>query len=242
MTTTDTTPAPRPTAVRQGSRISWAVVVLTSVAIATYAVSPYLVRSLEALASDDVGLAPGYAGRGAAILAAFYLHVVAGGTALLVGPFQFWAGLRRRRPAVHRALGRTYLGAVGVAGLAALVLAPVNTAGLVGFLGFGTLAVLWLLTAWRGYRSVRSGDVRAHQAWMIRSFALTYAAVTLRAWTGVLIAAQVPFVSGTFDPEAAFANAYAAVPFLCWLPNLVVAEWLVRRRGLPTVRIVELRD
>lgn len=239
--TTTATPAPPRQVTHRPRRVSWTVVTLTSVAIATYAVSPYLVQSLEALAADDVGLASGYAGRSAAILAAFYVHVVAGGIALLVGPFQFWAGLRRRRPAVHRALGRVYLGAVGIAGLGALALAPFNTAGLVGFFGFGTLAVVWLLTAWRGYRAIRSGDVRAHQAWMIRNFALTYAAVMLRAWTGVLIAAQVPFVSGAFDAQAAFANAYAAVPFLCWLPNLVVAERLVRRRGLPTMRIVEPR-
>jgi hypothetical protein len=61
---------------------------------------------------------------------------------------------------------------------------------------------------------------------MIRAFALTYAAVTLRLWIPVLILAQVPF--GV--PEAdLFANAYAVVPFLCWVPNLIVAELVIRR-------------
>ncbi|GAA4382228.1 hypothetical protein [Agromyces bauzanensis] len=44
---------------------------------------------------------------------------------------------------------------------------------------------------------------------------------------------------GAFDLEAAFANAYAVVPFLAWLPNLVVVEWLIRRRGLPAFRLVQ---
>ncbi|MDM7832410.1 DUF2306 domain-containing protein [Cellulomonas edaphi] len=238
MTTTAARTTPERTR-RRGHRVSWTVVTLTSLAVATYAVSPYLMRSLRALAADDVGLATGYAGRPAPVLLAFSLHVAAGGVALLVGPFSFWAGLRRRRPAVHRAIGRTYLGAVGVAGVGALALAPVNTAGMVGLFGFGTLAVLWLATSWRGYRAIRAGDAAGHQAWMIRSFALTYAAVTLRAWTGVLVAVQAPFTSGPSGVDTAFDNAYAAVPFLCWLPNLVVAEWLIRRRHLPTLRITE---
>ena len=37
--------------------------------------------------------------------------------------------------------------------------------------------------------------------------------------------------------DAAWTNAYAAVPFLAWLPNLLVAEWLIRRRGLPSYRL-----
>ena len=62
------------------------------------------------------------------------------------------------------------------------------------------------------------------------------AAVTLRMWIGVLVTVQA-LPGGEFDFEAAFANAYAVVPFLAWLPNLVVAEWLIRRRGLPSFRL-----
>ena len=73
---------------------------------------------------------------------------------------------------------------------------------------------------------------------MMRNFAMTYSAVTLRIWLPLLIVAQVPFAgAGGFQFEAAFANAYAVVPFLAWLPNLVVAEWLIRRRGLPSYRL-----
>ena len=53
-------------------------------------------------------------------------------------------------------------------------MAPYNTAGMIGFLGFGTLGVLWVWTGWRAYRAIRTGDVRSHQAWMIRNFSLTF--------------------------------------------------------------------
>lgn len=211
---------------------------LSCIGITAFAVVPYLTASLEALSESPAGgLAGWYDGRPWFVLTAFYTHIVAGGVALVLGPVQFWRGLRVRRPLVHRWTGRTYLVAVAAAGTAGLLIAPLSQAGLVGLFGFGTLAVLWLLTGWRAYRAIRGGDVASHRAWMMRNFALTYAAVTLRIWLPMLILAQLPFATGDFDFEATFANAYAAVPFLAWLPNLIVAEWLIRRRGLPSYRL-----
>ncbi|MFC9558994.1 DUF2306 domain-containing protein [Agromyces sp. NPDC056965] len=222
-------PAPPAVATRAG----WTWLLLSSLAIAVYAVVPYLTASLAALSEDGVGLASNYDGRPWFVQLAFMVHVVAGGVALVVGPLQFWRGLRSRHPRVHRWTGRAYLVAVLIAGVAALVMAPFNSAGFVGFFGFGALAVLWIATGLRAYRAIRAGDVASHRAWMMRNFALTYAAVTLRLWIGVLLGVQA-LPGGEFEFEAAFENAYAAVPFLCWIPNLIVAEWLIRRRGLPS--------
>ncbi|WP_438854329.1 DUF2306 domain-containing protein [Agromyces sp. M3QZ16-3] len=224
---------------RLGARIGWAWILLSSLAIAAFAVVPYLTSSLpELAASRSGGLAEHYAGQPPFVLAVFYVHIVAGGIALVTSPFQFWRGLRDRAPRVHRWTGRVALVAIGVAGLAGLSLAPFSAAGLVGTFGFGALAVLWVVAGWRGYRAIRRGDVPSHRAWMMRAFALTYAAVTLRLWLPLLMFAQVPFAGAAgFDADAAFANAYAAVPFLCWLPNMLVAEWLVRRRALPSYRL-----
>ncbi|GGI43857.1 Uncharacterized membrane protein [Agromyces flavus] len=218
-----------------GARIGWTWVLLSSLAIAAFAVVPYLTAPL---AESSGGLASSYDGRPAPVLVALYVHIVGGGLALVLGPLQFWRRLRTRHPLAHRWIGRTYLVAVGAAAIAGLVLAPVNGAGLVGLFGFGALGVLWLLTGWRGYRAIRARDVASHRAWMMRNFALTYAAVTLRIWLPLLIVAQIPSAgAGGFDADAAFANAYAVVPFLCCLPNLIVAEWLIRRRGLPSFRL-----
>ena len=236
MTLAPARPRPR---TRTRHRVGWTWIALSSLAIAVYAVTPYVTAPLHELAGDAVGLAGAYEDKAAWVHAAFYVHIVGGGVALLLGPLQLWRSLRERVPSVHRAIGRTYLVAVLVGGVAALALAPVSSAGMVGFFGFGTLGILWIWTGWRGYRAIRAGDVRSHQAWMIRNFALTYAAVTLRLWTGVLVAVQTPWIATGADADAAFTNAYAAVPFLAWIPNLVVAELLVRRRGLPALRIVD---
>jgi hypothetical protein len=52
---------------------------------------------------------------------------------------------------------------------------------------------------------------------MTRSFALTFAAVTLRIYIPLALAAGV-----------GFADSYPAIAWLCWVPNLVVAQFLVR--------------
>ena len=228
-----------PVAARPGgarSRIGWTFVLLTAFAVVAFSAAPYFTASLRDLADAEVGLAPTYAATHPFVQGALYAHIVGGAIALPVGALQFWRGLRMRAPGLHRWLGRLYLAAVAVGGVAGLVIAPSSPAGYVGLFGFGALAVLWLVTAWRAYRAIRRGDVPSHRAWMMRNYALTYSGVMLRLWLPLLLLA--PLVLGLpWEFESAFANAYAAVPFLCWLPNLVFAEWLIRRRGLPSYRL-----
>ncbi|WP_394554073.1 DUF2306 domain-containing protein [Agromyces sp. MMS24-JH15] len=235
------TPAPAPARGAVGRRIGWTWLALSSLAIAVYSVSPYLMSSLQALSEQGVGLARTYEHAPAFAQAAFYAHIVAGGIALVVSPFQFWAGLRNRFPKVHRWMGAVALLAIGVAGVCALVIAPFSKAGLAGLVGFGAMGLCWLASGWLALRAIRRRDIRSHRAWMMRAFALTYGAVTLRLWIGLLVFAQVPFAEGGFDFDAAFANAYGLVPFLCWIPNLLIAEWLIARRGLPGFRLVDPR-
>ena len=218
--------------------IPWLVVLLTSLVIAVYAPGQYLFDTLDHLARSDTGLASTYARRPAVIQIAFHLHIVFAGLALLVGGFQFSRTLRRRSIRLHRWIGRTYVASVAVGGVSAFVMSFFSSVALLGFFGFGSLAILWIWTTYRGYRSARDGDFAAHQAWMIRSYALTYAAPTLRIWLAVLILVQLPL---GVPPDAIAANAYAPVPFLCWLPNIVIAEYIVYRRGLPSLALDVLK-
>jgi hypothetical protein len=86
--------------------------------------------------------------------------------------------------------------------------------GPVAQLGFAVLAVLWLYTGIRAYLAIRRGVVAKHRQWMVRNFALTFAAVTLRLYL------PIPLIAG-LD----FALAYSIIAWLCWLPNLAFAEW-----------------
>jgi len=232
--------SPTRAAATRSSRPGLFVVALLALAIAGVSLYSYAQGTLAELAASDADsatIAGNYVSAPAAVQGALYLHIVAAALALVLGPAQFSRRLRTRVPRLHRVTGRAYFIAVGLGALGALVIAPWNLAGFVGFFGFATLAVLWLWTGARALRAIRAGDVALHQSWMIRNYALTFAAPMLRLWVGVLIAVQIAASGGVLDPEAAFVNAYAAVPFLCWLPNLVVAEWLIRRRGLPSYRL-----
>lgn len=215
--------------------IPWLAILLTSIVIAVYQPSQYLFGSLHSLAASDIGQAPTYATRPLFVQIAFYGHIGFSGIALLVGGFQFSRTLRRRAPRVHRWIGRTYVGSVMLGGASSLVMSFFSSVAFLGFFAFSTLSVLWIWTTYRGYRSARERDFAAHQAWMIRSFALTYSAPMLRFWMLLLIAIQIPF---GVAPDDIAANAYAPLPFLAWLPNIVIAEYVVYRRGLPGLRMV----
>ncbi len=71
-----------------------------------------------------------------------------------------------------------------------------------------------------GYSTARTKRFRLHREWMVRSFALALAAVTLRIELPVLLSVV----------HASFHPAYITVSWLCWIPNLVVAEWWLRRK------------
>jgi uncharacterized membrane protein len=204
-------------------------ILLSAVAIAVFAPLPYVTDSLRGLAANDSQVAANYVDRAPWLQAAFYAHVTFGGLALLLSPLQFAARIRQRAPRVHRIIGRTVLVCIGLAGTAGLILAPHSLAGAIGTAGFGALAALWLGFAATAFVAIRRGEVERHRLWVTRTFALTYAAVTLRLWLGVLITAQI--AGGGVDADVAFDRAYHIVPFLCWVPNLLVAELLLRARA-----------
>ena len=148
---------------------------------------------------------------------AFLIHIALGSTALLIGPWQFLTKLRQRRPGLHRALGRLYAVSCVLGGLAGLTIAPGSNGGPLAAAGFAALALLWIGTTAIAVSAAIRGDFASHQRWMIRSFALILAGVTLRLYLPVAIA------SGE-----GFAQVYAMIAWLCWVPNLCVALWLTR--------------
>jgi uncharacterized membrane protein len=153
------------------------------------------------------------------------VHVAGAVTALLIGPFQFLPAVRARVPALHRWMGRTYVVACLVGGAGGLVMAFGSTAGPIATAGFGALAVLWLFTSLQAWRRAMARRFAEHRQWMIRSFALTFAAVTLRLY--------LPLAPLT---DVSFIDAYRAISFLCWVPNLMVAEIYIRATAIQQVR------
>lgn len=146
-------------------------------------------------------------------------HFVGGGLALATGAFQLNGGMRNRWPGLHRGLGRAYVVAVAVGGMAALSLAPHAMTGAVAASGFALLGLAWLATTALAVRAIRRRQLSSHRDWMVCSYALTLAAVTLRIY---LPASQVAGIS--------FTVAYPVIAWLCWVPNLLLAILFLRSR------------
>lgn len=160
------------------------------------------------------------------------IHIVTGAAALLLGPFQFMEGLRRRRLRLHRWMGRTYLVGIVVGGVTGLVLAPFANGGVPGQLGFAGLSIAWLATSGMAWAAVRARRIPEHRQWMIRSYVVTLAFVWVRLMLGVGAALGA-------DLQAVFgAAAWAswAVPLLA--TEVVFGVTRLRRSATATERRV----
>ena len=176
-------------------------------------------------------LLPGMPGAPANVLAnqfartgALVLHAGVSATALSLGALQFFPRIRARWPAWHRRAGTVYVICCLIGGVAALLLALGTSAGPIGTAGFGLLGLAWLGTTAQAWRYARARDFVRHRRWMVRSYALTFAAVTLRIYLPIVFIAH-------WDADI----GYRAISWLCWVPNLVVAElWLRSGAGVRT--------
>ncbi|RYY39130.1 MAG: DUF2306 domain-containing protein [Chitinophagaceae bacterium] len=153
--------------------------------------------------------------------AAFYTHVFSSLLTLLAGFIQFSTQARSSYPRLHRWMGRVYVAGILLVNVpAGFVLAVYANGGIPSKIAFVLLDVLWAVFTWKGYSSARSGNFHAHRDFMIRSYALTLSALTLRSW-------KIVFFSFTALTPALI---YQIDAWLGFVPNLLLAEWMVRHR------------
>ena len=151
---------------------------------------------------------------------AFWVHVFTSMLPLLAGFTQFAPWVLKKWPRVHRTMGRIYVITVCfVTGPASLIMAFYANGGITSRIAFVTLALIWLGTTVMGWRTVLQRKWQLHREWMIRSYALTLSAITLRAWKFAIVFA--------FEPRP--MDVYRIVAWLGFVPNLLVAEWIIRR-------------
>lgn len=94
---------------------------------------------------------------------AIVLHLAAALVALFVGGAIL---ARAKGTSVHRTLGRVWVGA-----LAATALASFAIRGGGGFSWIHALSVWSLFSVAMGVTAIRRGNVRAHRAWMLNTYA-----------------------------------------------------------------------
>jgi len=162
---------------------------------------------------------------------AFFTHVFTSLFVLFAGFTQFSKRLLKSKPALHRKLGYFYvINILFITGPAGFIMSFYANGGIASIIGFILLSVLWITTtAIALYKAIKK-DFIAHRAFMIRSFALTLSAISLRAW-------KVLFAAFTNIPPM---DRYRIIAWLGWGLNLIIAELiiynLIKQRKIKNLR------
>jgi len=154
-------------------------------------------------------------------LPAYYSHVLIGGIILVIGFFQLHPASIRRFTKLHRFLGYIYvMGILFFAAPGGIVMSLFVNRGPWVLVSFLLQGCLWFMFTALAFDRIRKKQIEAHRAWMWRSYALTFAAITLRVYIFI-----TSYKYNLSEPEA-----YAILAWLSWLPNLFVAEIFLRKR------------
>lgn len=149
---------------------------------------------------------------------AFYVHISSSIFALLGGLTQFSSALFRRYPIVHRWVGKIYVFSIlFLSAPSGFIMAFYANGGWRTQTAFVLLSVLWWGFTWYAYRAARRYDWRAHGTWMLRSYALSWSAVSLR------IMQFLVGLLGLWD----YQTAYLLAAWGGWIINLVFVELLL---------------
>lgn len=200
---------------------------LLSAALAFFAIVPVLARLLVELAADPTVPADTRSVASVPLI----VHAASGTLFTVLGAFQFPTALRRRGrgSAWHPRVGRLLVPLGLTAALSALWLTLFyshvdGTEQLLYVLRliFGVAMVASILA---GFTAIRRHNVVRHRAWMIRAYALG-----LGASTQILTLGFGGAAFGTSELSTALLTGAG------WVINLVVAEWVIRRRIAGRVR------
>jgi hypothetical protein len=147
-------------------------------------------------------------------------HISGGLLALVLGPFQFWAGFRNRYLHVHRWMGRLYVAGIFVGTMSSITLAL--TTGMAihwnWALSLIVLAFAWISTTGMAFRFVLLKRINLHKEWMIRSYVVTFAFVLFRFLNG-----YPPIVE-----NANFLERGSTLIWVSWVIPLFITEMVLQ--------------
>jgi uncharacterized membrane protein len=149
----------------------------------------------------------------------FYVHVVLGGIALLIGWVGFMDKIRNKYLHFHRIAGRIYVFCFLVTGLTSILVSYHASGGIVSQLGFMSVGIIAVFTTIKGFSAILNKEIREHWAWMRYSYACCLASVTLRLWMPIL----------SFFMED-FLTSYRIVAWLSWVPNLLFVKFYLNKK------------
>ena len=147
----------------------------------------------------------------------FYFHIISAMIIIVIGPIQFIKSFRNRYLNLHRLFGKIYAyGILLFAAPSGLIMAFFAEGGTPSAIAFIIMSLLWFTTTIMAIVTVRQKKINEHRKWMMRSYALSFAAVTLRL--------LVPLFS-VFQFSDGFIIVSTA--WLSWIINLLLTELII---------------
>ncbi|MGV3630011.1 MAG: DUF2306 domain-containing protein [Bacteroidota bacterium] len=151
----------------------------------------------------------------------FYVHVFSSAFVIISGLLQFNRWTIRSYPKIHKVSGYVYVSCLLlISGPGALIMSLYANGGFWPQLSFTLLSVLWIGFTLYALILVYKKRYVDHGNWLLRSYALTLSAVTLRFYLMIFDFLDVPL--GPIE-------SYTIVAYASWIPNLIFAEILIRR-------------
>ena len=150
-------------------------------------------------------------------------HSLFGAIALFAGVFQLIKSIREKYPRSNIFLRKIYYTSVLVSAISGLHVATYAQGGLVNKVGFFILDIIWICSIIQAINADKKSDMPAFRIWIVRNYALTFAAITLRIWLTLIWSFY------HFQPSH-FSEIYQTLGFLCWIPNLIILEWFYLKK------------
>lgn len=151
----------------------------------------------------------------------FYTHVFSSIVLVLSGFVQFNRTWLKEYPKLHRITGIVYVIVVLLlSGPSGWIMSLYANGGIAAQTSFLTLSTLWWLSTLIAYITVRKHHYERHFRWMTRSYALTLSAVTLRFYA---------YLFDLFGVNLDPITTYTILAYISWIPNLILAEIIVRK-------------
>lgn len=151
----------------------------------------------------------------------FYAHVFTSVFVLIAGATQFSAWIMKKSVKTHRVMGWIYIVVIlAFSGPGAFVMGIHANGGLPARISFILLSVIWYVVTAMAFYQVRKKDYARHGEFMLRSYALTLSAITLRLYLIII---------NHFHFGLSPVNKYILVAWLSWIPNIIIAEILINK-------------
>lgn len=152
----------------------------------------------------------------------FYIHVYSAIFVLLAGFTQFNSGLLKNQPAIHRSIGKLYVFTIlFFSAPSGLFIGVFANGGSYSKISFVILSTLWFYFTLKGFLTIKNKNIELHRAYMLRSFALTFSAITLRFWKFFLVYLFQPYPM----------DVYQIIAWLGWVPNLLIIEFYLYHKS-----------